>query len=198
MNYRLSAKVYVYVIYFISLNINYLGALTFAVRPGGGNELNTCDSFYGYFSGVDFRRGFSLSEISPLNVICPGGDSLFSESEKLTIPFFFFIYIVTLLILLTKSVKVDISLLKIAENLPCKAKEILFYGETLYLVMPFVGIFLIMYTSFFWFDWGFYVFVFGLLSVPVAQILNLLNLLLNGKRDVCLQGGGAKDKLSKV
>ena len=198
MNYRLSVKVYIYVIYFVSLNINYLSALTFVVRPGGGNELNTCDSFYGYFSDVDFRWGVSLLDINPLNVICPGGDSLFGESEKLTIQFFFFIYIVTLLILLTKSVKADIGLLKIAESFPCRAKEIFFYGRTLHLVMPFVGIFLIMYTSFFWFDWGFYAFVFGLLSVPVAQILNLLNLLLNGKRDVCRQGGVQKNKVSKA
>lgn len=161
----------------------FLDTLTFLIGPSASNELNTCESIYHHFSDIDFRWGMPLSEVNPLNIVCPGGDDLFGKYEKIRIPIFFFIYLFTLAALLLYSIKNDIKLLKSSERFFYKAKEILYYGRTLYLLIPFAGTSFIMLESLFPVDWGSYGLFFGTLSVPIAQILALLSLLYKIDRD---------------
>lgn len=172
-----------YVVHSISLNVYFLDTLTFLIRPSASNELNTCESIYHHFSDIDFRWGMPLSEVNPLNIVCPGGDDLFGRYEKVRIPIFFFIYLSTLAVLLLHSIKNDIKVLKSSEGFFYKAKEILYYGRTPYLLIPFAGTSSIMLESLFPFDWGSYGSFFGILSVPIAQVLALLSLLYKIDRD---------------
>lgn len=186
MNSKLSLKFIfiLYVVHSISLNVYFLDTLTFLIRPSASNELNTCDSIYHHFSDIDFRWGMPLSEVNPLNIVCPGGDDVFGKYEKIRIPIFFFIYLFTLAALLLHSIKNDIKVLKSSERFFYKAKEILYYGRTPYLLIPFAGTSCIMLESLFPFDWwGAYGFFFGILSVPIAQVLALLSLLYKIDRD---------------
>lgn len=172
-----------YVVHSISLNVYFSDTLTFVFRSNAINELTTCNSIYHHFSDIDFRWGMPLSEVNPLNIVCPGGDDLFGRYEKVRIPIFFFIYLSTLAALLLHSIKNDIKVLKSSERFFYKAKEILYYGRTPYLLIPFAGTSSIMLVSLFPFDWGSYGFFFGILSVPIAQVLALLSLLYKIDRD---------------
>lgn len=124
----------------------------------------------------------SLSELNPLNTICPGGDALFSESEKTSIPIFFFLYIASLATLLFISIRRDILLLKSSQSLLYKIKEVVFFRGTLYLLMPFVTVFTLLYVSFS----NVFLISEGLIIIALlwywGQVLTLLNLLLNSIR----------------
>lgn len=144
---RAAFKIYLYIIYFVSLILTTINMATIYFRPGMHPDHNSCGS-NPYFSDVNIRWGMSLSELNPLNTICPGGDALFSESEKTPIPIFFFLYIASLATLLYISIRRDILLIKSSQSLLYKIKEVVFFRGTLYLLMPFVTVFTLLYVSF--------------------------------------------------
>lgn len=178
---RISFNVYLYIIYFVSLILTTINMATIYFRPGVHPDYNSCGS-RPYFSDVNIRWGMSLSELNPLNTICPGGDALFSESEKTSIPIFFFLYIASLATLLYISIRRDILLLKSSQSLLYKIKEVVFFRGTLYLLMPFVTVFTLLYVSFS--DTS--LISEGLIIIALlwywGQVLTLLNLLLNSIR----------------
>lgn len=178
---QMAFKIFLYIIYFISLNATSLAVSTIYFRPGGPPEYNSCSSDP-YFSDVGIRWGMSLSELNPLNTVCPGGDALFSESEKASIPFFLFLYIVCLAVLLFVSIRKDILLLKGSQSLLYKIKEVVFFRGTLYLLMPFLGMLSLLIHLFFDFYLTTEMFLIIIFLVFGGQGLTLLNLVLISMR----------------